>query len=100
MRSYVPSELRGKMYKIPVASHSFLNDWDNCQHKAFRKHIKKDLPREPQSDAMKWGNTVHTAFEKRLKGEPWPNCSGRPFPAVLPKAPPATPWVRRVPLKR
>lgn len=53
--------------KLPVASHTFLNDWDNCPHKAFRKYIKKDLPRQPQTEAMAWGNTVHTAFEVRIK---------------------------------
>jgi hypothetical protein len=59
--------------KLPVASHSFLNDWDNCPHKAFRKYIKKDLPKFVQTDAMKWGNEVHTAFEVRIKhGTQWP----------------------------
>ncbi len=59
--------------KIPVASHSFLNDWANCPRKAYRKYIAKDLPKEPPSDAMKWGNDVHTAFEVRIKhGTPWP----------------------------
>ena len=59
--------------KLPVASHTFLNDWDNCPHKAFRKHIKKDLPKFVQTDAMKWGNDVHTAFEVRIKhGTKWP----------------------------
>ncbi len=53
--------------KLPVASHTFLNDWDNCPHKAFRKYIKKDLPRQPQTEAMAWGNTVHSAFEGRIK---------------------------------
>jgi hypothetical protein len=53
--------------KLPVASHTFLNDWDNCPHKAFRKFIKKDLPRQPQTEAMAWGNTVHSAFEVRIK---------------------------------
>ncbi len=59
--------------KFPVLSHTLLNDWDNCQHKAYRKYIVKDLPREGQTEAMKWGNEVHSAFEKRLKGEvKWP----------------------------
>jgi hypothetical protein len=55
------------IYKLPVASHTFLNDWDNCPHKAFRKYIKKDLPKFVQTDAMKWGNEVHSAFEVRIK---------------------------------
>ena len=62
--------------KLPVANHTFLNDWDNCPHKAFRKYIKKDLPKFVQTEAMKWGNEVHTAFEVRLKhgdsAHPWP----------------------------
>ena len=53
--------------KLPVASHTFLNDWDNCPHKAYRKHIAKDLPRQPQTQAMTWGNDVHSAFEVRIK---------------------------------
>lgn len=54
-------------HKLPVASHTFLNDWDNCPHKAFRKYIKKDLPKFEQTEAMKWGNEVHSAFEVRIK---------------------------------
>jgi PD-(D/E)XK nuclease superfamily len=53
--------------KLPVASHTFLNDWTNCPHKAFRKYIKKDLPKFVQTDAMKWGNEVHSAFEVRIR---------------------------------
>jgi hypothetical protein len=53
--------------KFPVASHTFLNDWDNCPHKAFRKYIKKDLPRSETLGAVKWGNEVHSAFEVRIK---------------------------------
>lgn len=59
--------------KLPVASHTFLNDWDNCPHKAFRKFIKKDLPKGPQTQQMRYGNEVHTAFEVRIKhGTNWP----------------------------
>jgi hypothetical protein len=58
---------RKKALKLPVASHTFLADWDNCPRKAYRKFIKKDLPKEPQSTAMKWGNEVHSAFEVRIK---------------------------------
>lgn len=52
--------------KPPVASHTFLADWDNCPHKAARKYIIKDLPRGEQTDAMRWGDEVHKAFEARL----------------------------------
>lgn len=53
-------------YKLPVASHSFLSAWENCPWKAFRQYIAKDLPRQPQTEAMKWGNEVHSAFEVRI----------------------------------
>lgn len=53
--------------KLPVASHTFLNDWDNCPRKAYRRFIKKDLPKFEQTEAMKWGNEVHSAFEVRIK---------------------------------
>lgn len=59
--------------KFPVLSHTFLSAWDNCQHKAYRQYIAKDLPRFEQTKEMKWGNEVHSAFEARLKGKPtWP----------------------------
>ena len=64
--------------KLPVASHTFLNDFDNCPFKAFRKYIAKDLPRQPQTEAMRWGTEVHTAFEVRLK-------HGTPFPPTMAK---------------
>lgn len=64
-------------YKLPVASHTFLNDWENCPHKAFRKFIAKDLPRTPASKAMGWGIEVHAAFEARIRHK-------RPFPDSMP----------------
>ena len=51
---------------LPVASYTFLNTWDICNHQAFRKFIAKDLPKEPQSPEMIYGNDVHDAMEKRL----------------------------------
>lgn len=65
-------------YKLPVASHTFLNDFDNCPHKAFRKYIKKDLPKFEQTAQMKWGNEVHSAFEVRIK-------HATPFPPPMEK---------------
>lgn len=53
--------------KLPVASYTFLRDWDNCPHKAFRRYIKKDLPKFVHTEATKWGDDVHTAFEVRIK---------------------------------
>jgi hypothetical protein len=54
-------------YKLPVASYTFLRDWDNCPYKAFRKSIKKDLPKFVHTAATKWGDDVHVAFEVRIK---------------------------------
>lgn len=53
--------------KLPVASHTFLRDWDNCPHKTYRRFIKKDLPKFVGTAATKWGDEVHTAFEVRIK---------------------------------
>lgn len=53
--------------KLPVASYTFLRDWDNCPHKAMRRYIKKDLPKFVHTEATKWGDDVHTAFEVRIK---------------------------------
>ena len=59
--------------KFPVLSHTLLNDFENCPFKMYRKYILKDLPRQPQTEAMRWGNEVHTAFEVRIKhGTKWP----------------------------
>lgn len=61
------------MPKFPVASHTFLNTWENCPWKAYRQYIAKDLPRSPASSAMTWGITCHSALEARLKhGTPFP----------------------------
>lgn len=53
--------------KLPIASHTFLRDWDNCPHKAYRRFIKKDLPKFVGTAETKWGDEVHTAFEVRIK---------------------------------
>lgn len=53
--------------KLPVASHTFLRDWDNCPHKAYRRFIKKDLPKFVGTPETKWGDEVHSAFEVRIK---------------------------------
>ena len=64
--------------KLPVASHTFLRDWENCPHKAFRRYIRKDLPKFVHTDAARWGDEVHTAFEVRIK-------HGTKFPAGMEK---------------
>jgi PD-(D/E)XK nuclease superfamily len=53
--------------KLPVASYTFLRDWDNCPYKAYRKSIKKDLPKFVHTKETKWGDDVHVAFEVRIK---------------------------------
>lgn len=59
--------------KLPVASYTFLRDWHNCPYKAFRKSIKKDLPKFVHTKESKWGDDVHKAFEVRIKhGTAWP----------------------------
>jgi PD-(D/E)XK nuclease superfamily len=59
--------------KLPVASHTFLRDWDNCPYKAYRRFIKKDLPKFVGTAETKWGDEVHSAFEVRIKhGTKWP----------------------------
>ena len=64
--------------KLPVASHTFLRDWENCPWKAFRRYIRKDLPKFVHTDATRWGDEVHTAFEVRIK-------HGTKFPAGMEK---------------
>lgn len=55
------------MGKLPVASHTFLRDWNNCPWKAYRRYIKKDLPKFVGTTETKWGDEVHSAFEVRIK---------------------------------
>jgi hypothetical protein len=66
-------QARGDAVKLPVASYTFLRDWKNCPYKAFRKSIKKDLPKFVHTKETKWGDEVHMAFEVRIKhGTAWP----------------------------
>jgi hypothetical protein len=44
-------------------SYSFLNDFRNCPHKAFRKYVKRDLPKE-ESEALAEGIRVHYELEQ------------------------------------
>ena len=55
------------MVALPPWTYSNMADFDNCPQKYFRKHVKKDLPKEPASEAMTWGIAVHEALEKRIK---------------------------------
>lgn len=47
-------------------SYSFLRDFANCPQKAYRKYIKKDLPKE-DSPELREGITTHTLLENYLK---------------------------------
>lgn len=53
--------------KLPIASYTFLRDWENCPHKAYRRFIAKDLPKFVHTKESKWGDEVHSAFEVRIK---------------------------------
>jgi hypothetical protein len=49
--------------KIPVASYTMLNDFDNCPHKGFRKHVVKDLQwTGPASQQGMSGVEIHKAM--------------------------------------
>lgn len=52
--------------KLPPKSFSFLNAFDNCPRKAYRMYVKRDLPRQKETEQMRWGNTVHNALKARL----------------------------------
>jgi len=52
---------------IPL-SFSFLNDFTNCAHKAYRRYIKRDLPRQPETAAQREGNTTHKLLEAYING--------------------------------
>ncbi len=53
--------------KLPVLSHTFLDNFDNCPRKAWHLYVAKDLPREEASPAMQAGIDAHAAFEQALK---------------------------------
>lgn len=47
-------------------SYSFLRDFANCPQKAYRKYIKRDLPKE-DSPELRDGITKHTLLETYIK---------------------------------
>ena len=58
--------------KLPPWSHTFLRDYQNCQHKSFRRFVLRDLPFE-STEAMEEGKRVHEALARRIgKGTPLP----------------------------
>ena len=44
-------------------SYTFLDNFANCPHKAYRRYIAKDLPKEPATDAMRAGIEAHKELE-------------------------------------
>lgn len=52
---------------IPPWSYSLLSDFANCPHKAYRRYIAKDLPREPPSPEMAEGIRVHAMMDAAIK---------------------------------
>jgi PD-(D/E)XK nuclease superfamily len=48
---------------LPPWSYGFLSDIANCPHKAFRKHVAKDLPKEAKSPEQLHGIAVHKQAE-------------------------------------
>jgi len=78
--------------RLPPWSYSMLRDEGNCPHLAYRRFIKKDLPK-PKSKALQHGIDVHEALEKRIrdneplatehaKYEPWAMCFDKRVCAV------------------
>jgi CRISPR/Cas system-associated exonuclease Cas4 (RecB family) len=59
--------------KLPPASHSMLQAFDNCPHKGYRMYIAKDLPREAKSKQQLAGTAVDEALGARIQ-------RGRPLP--------------------
>ena len=49
-----------------VGTYTFYNDFDNCPYKAWRKHIKRDLPYEEKSEAQHKGTRMHVAMENAI----------------------------------
>ncbi len=65
------------------ASYSFLNDFDNCAFKAFRKFVKRDLPKET-SPELERGIATHTLLEAYINGSQPPPKKAEYEPFVTP----------------
>ena len=48
---------------IPPWSYTMISDFANCQYKAYRKWVLKDLPKEEKSPEQTHGITMHKGFE-------------------------------------
>ena len=51
---------------LPVLNYSFVRDFKNCPHKAFRRYVLKDIKFESTSK-MDEGRKDHDALANRLK---------------------------------
>ena len=63
---------------IPPWSYTMLSDFGTCPHRAFRKYVKKDLPREEKSPEQIYGTRVHEGLATAINAclvqpskEPW-----------------------------
>jgi hypothetical protein len=63
-------------------SFTFLNDLANCPHKAYRKFIRRDLPRET-SPELEEGIRVHRWFEDYINGKADLPLQYKPFAAPI-----------------
>ena len=52
--------------KFPVLTYTFLSNFENCPHKAYRLYVKKDLPYQQPSPEMAKGIRAHEALEARI----------------------------------
>jgi hypothetical protein len=75
----------GPMNKLPVATFTLLNCYDDiCPHQAYRRYVKKDIP-YVETQAMAAGNTAHRALELRVgRGVPLPAPLAHIEPLVAP----------------
>lgn len=52
--------------KLPVASHTMLQAFENCPYKGYRMYIAKDLSREPVDAKRQEGRDLHKAMQHYL----------------------------------
>jgi len=50
---------------LPILSYTFLSAFENCPHKAWHRHVLKDLPFQSTPE-LEYGRDVHDALEHRL----------------------------------
>lgn len=53
-------------------SYTFISDYSNCPHKAYRKYVTKDIPKEESvagKARMLWGIQAHKNIENYMRGE-------------------------------